>query len=467
MASTHVFLTIGLSEVPILVAAYRLCRVYLERDGGLPSFSALCIGDTIDEAERVRRLLMSRLTAESLLPPGDTLRWTAYVVPHSKPDAIRTAVSNLLRLQPPGRHFHLHYTGGSRALSVHAMEAILSSVDARGEPYMYEASYLSSGEDRLTWGSTAPVDFGDERMSWSLGIPELAGLNDFTPNFYSLSCRRRFGLSEPDPSVMAAGCAIVPLLLIPENRHKYANWLRTCWDALWQRDSGGRDWARWPQPPPRGSWPEKEIPWVVLAPEDTWNEITVNLAACFGGSAVWMPAQEGWILRIRNLQEEQLSRFNQFLHYQCLELLAYSSLKTTLRELGYADWSVQCSMHFARQNARGSSLRDFELDVVAVLGFQLLAISCSLSADQPTLKRKAFEVLHRAKQVGGSGARAILISTLSPTEADVLMRDVEEDTGPREKNLEIWGVNHVGDLAGRFRDYLQRKLLLSPRPLTQ
>lgn len=462
MAATHVVITIGLSEVPILVAAFRLCRLYQQANGSLPSFSAICLQDTLDEAERVRHLLVLKLRAESLLPPDVAFRWTAYVVPHSSPAAIRQAVNNLMKLQGPGCHFHFHYTGGSRALSVHAMEAIVTSVDANGERYSYEVSYLSSGENVLTWGNGVPPHLKDERPSWTLGIADLAALNGFTPSFYSAYLRQRFEVSEPDHLLVASGSAMLPVLLVPENRRVYADWLLKVWDVCWKGGSGPKGWVRWPQPPPRDRWPQQDIPWVMLSPETVWRDISSNLTRRFGGDPVWIAREGGWSLRITNLDEEGLSSLNQFLHYQCLELFAYHCLGTALADLGYCSWAVYHSVHLTRQDPRRSQ-RDFEVDVLAVLGYQMLAVSCSLSADQPALKRKAFEVLHRAKQIGGAGARTILICALSPNAADGLMRDVEEDTGPRERNLEIWGVDSLGGLTERFKGYLQDKLRVSVR----
>ena len=67
MGRTHVILTVGLSEIPVLVGAFRLCCWFLERDGQLPTFSVLCRDDTTDEAKRVYRLLESRLRSNTLL----------------------------------------------------------------------------------------------------------------------------------------------------------------------------------------------------------------------------------------------------------------------------------------------------------------------------------------------------------------------------------------------------------------
>src|ERR1017187_4645487 len=142
-----VILTVGLSEVPILVAAFRLCRRSLRKDGCLPSFFALCLEDTSDEAERIKHALISKLRQESLLPIGKELDWTIAVVSLDNPSEIRATIEDLLDRQPPNCKFHLHYTGGARALSVHAMEALASAATSGRIDHPYDFSYFPSGTE--------------------------------------------------------------------------------------------------------------------------------------------------------------------------------------------------------------------------------------------------------------------------------------------------------------------------------
>ena len=58
--------------------------------------------------------------------------------------------------------------------------------------------------------------------------------------------------------------------------------------------------------------------------------------------------------------------------------------------------------------------RRMEIDVAVLRGYQLFLFSCSRSLSNATLKNKGFEVAHRAAQLGGEEARAVLITVLSP-----------------------------------------------------
>ncbi|TXT67226.1 MAG: hypothetical protein BAJALOKI1v1_150026 [Promethearchaeota archaeon] len=56
--------------------------------------------------------------------------------------------------------------------------------------------------------------------------------------------------------------------------------------------------------------------------------------------------------------------------------------------------------------------RPMEFDVVIIKGYQLFIVSVTTSVDPELVKEKAFEVHHRAIQIGGDGAKGIVISLL-------------------------------------------------------
>ena len=68
-----------------------------------------------------------------------------------------------------------------------------------------------------------------------------------------------------------------------------------------------------------------------------------------------------------------------------------------------------------------------EVDLVAVFGYQLVLISCTVDDGRDLVKQKAFEAMHRARQMGGDGARAVMIS-LAKDPGDI-ERDLMDDIG--------------------------------------
>ena len=82
-----------------------------------------------------------------------------------------------------------------------------------------------------------------------------------------------------------------------------------------------------------------------------------------------------------------------------------------LMTISHSKYAIFHNVH-VRRTTTEDSVRDFELDVVAMLGHQIVVISCTI--DQGTgleglIKQKGMEVLHRARQLGGDEARAIVL----------------------------------------------------------
>ncbi len=101
--------------------------------------------------------------------------------------------------------------------------------------------------------------------------------------------------------------------------------------------------------------------------------------------------------------------------------------------------------------------KDKELDVLALLGYQLIAISCSTSKDEKTIKLKGFEVLTRARQLGGDEAQAIMLSLLECTKAKNIEDDLKDDIGGAEPPLRVWGMDKLlgEELTDHFEEYIE------------
>jgi hypothetical protein len=95
-------------------------------------------------------------------------------------------------------------------------------------------------------------------------------------------------------------------------------------------------------------------------------------------------------------------------------------------------------------------VKDFELDVAAVLGYQLIAISCTNAKTQNICKDKAFEVLHRAEQLGGDLARSVLLCRLPTPGVRELTSDLEHNVGrvAEDRKLLILGEEFLKDFDG-------------------
>jgi len=114
-------------------------------------------------------------------------------------------------------------------------------------------------------------------------------------------------------------------------------------------------------------------------------------------------------------------------------------------------------LHDVSMNIRIPTMgdKDFELDVVAVRDYQLYGFSCGTDSDSASggrerLKLKLFEAYVRAQQLGGDEARAALVcSADDPTGLEAEMR---RDLSP---HIKVFGRKHLANLATEFARWIQ------------
>lgn len=97
---------------------------------------------------------------------------------------------------------------------------------------------------------------------------------------------------------------------------------------------------------------------------------------------------------------------------------------------------------------------DFEFDVAAMLGYQLYAVSCTRSTARDRCKNKLFEAYVRAEQFGGEEAKVGLVCCdKAPAE---LQKQVESLWNERKDEIRVFGPRDLPNLADRFHDWLRR-----------
>ncbi|MBI4852151.1 MAG: DUF1887 family protein [Acidobacteria bacterium] len=117
---------------------------------------------------------------------------------------------------------------------------------------------------------------------------------------------------------------------------------------------------------------------------------------------------------------KESEEFFYWLDGKWLESFTLQALRDCQSRISQSNPSYQLKdirMNFKPETDTGTnSLDDFELDVVAMQGYQLFAISCSTSkgggqdpGGRAILKRKLFEIITRARQLGGDAARVALV----------------------------------------------------------
>lgn len=394
---THVLLTIGLNELPTLVAAYRLYAHY-HNSGQLPiRFSAICSINTAkdgEEADRVKKHLLKKLRQEKMIEPDEDIDWRKVIVEEYHPKNIKTKVGEVIA-KDASALFHLHHTGGTKAMGVHSMEAIKNAgVD-------YEVSYLSPDEHCLYDGNDQIIDLAagrDERDEWRLDVTDLGDLHGFSsiPHWH------------PTDRELQLGSAILEIIKDKKINEGFRDWL----------DKQGKR--------------QQPSDWPSVFP----NEIISELKSVYCRREDWKGRDApGW----------------KFLNGRPLECAANLSLKQVANLEGTRIGSdFECRKQHAGWHSR------FQLDVVAVFGYELLLVSCSLASGNEKIKQKGFEATHRARQIGGSNARAIVLTVAPKAEKDTAQTTLIDDLGGRKNVVEVWGRAEVDQLQEEFAKYLDR-----------
>lgn len=118
------------------------------------------------------------------------------------------------------------------------------------------------------------------------------------------------------------------------------------------------------------------------------------------------------------------------------------------------DLSAPLSLHSCAQNIVPEEVT-FDLDVVAIRGYQLFAFSCSTDTEQgdrSRVKKKLFEAYIRARQLGGDEACVALISCSKTPES--LEKEMRRDYD-LEGRVKVFGRKHFNDLSNNIRKWIE------------
>ena len=98
----------------------------------------------------------------------------------------------------------------------------------------------------------------------------------------------------------------------------------------------------------------------------------------------------------------------------------------------------------------GKKDREFEIDVAAVLGYQLFAISCMATDKKEKAQEHLFEIYVRARQLGGDEARLGLVCCVANPQR--LQEEIEYQWDAKDK-VRVFGAPELMHLAEHLRDW--------------
>jgi hypothetical protein len=150
----------------------------------------------------------------------------------------------------------------------------------------------------------------------------------------------------------------------------------------------------------------------------------------------------------------QLELLVELLNNSWLELAAFYYFRLALQRRNRL-FNIYYSFRATRTpiNSNRRVTRQFEVDVLAILGYQAVLVSCTASAGED-VKTKAFEALHRAHQIGGDGSRAIVLCSKCQNETQPLEEELHHETGDLGRALRIWPWERWQNLEAAFNTYL-------------
>ncbi len=91
---------------------------------------------------------------------------------------------------------------------------------------------------------------------------------------------------------------------------------------------------------------------------------------------------------------------------------------------------------------------EFQIDVIAIYGYQLCGISLTTASKIGICKQKAFEVVHRARQLGGEETKVILATFLpgeGQSDVNILRKDMQIFEGSLLTKSATYGIEELFD----------------------
>ncbi|MGB3510615.1 MAG: DUF1887 family CARF protein [Microcoleaceae cyanobacterium] len=110
----------------------------------------------------------------------------------------------------------------------------------------------------------------------------------------------------------------------------------------------------------------------------------------------------------------------------------------------------ECGMSFLIRDPKNPKKDRFEFDVALIKGYQLFAISCTTTSIKGLCKQKLFEAHLRARQLGGDEARVALVCCSDEPE------EIREDMrfAINDRKIKVFGRNDLVGLANKMKIWI-------------
>jgi Card1-like endonuclease family protein len=434
----HLFLLIGSNPLPNAVAAE--CLATPET-----TITLLHSKDSFDVAQGMQRWIKSINRREPRLVK----------INESDPSSIFRGVYGELD-EVREESIGLHYTGGTKAMSVHAHRAVefwSAAQQRQGRNVRPVFSYLNPRKLQMVIDPLDPQS-GEDPEYLSVGLEVKLTLKDLL----DLHGWELESDSTENPILPNTSLCLATAHSSPDLGNAWREWLRS--ELFWKAarfeevqvkcaslNDVRECLAQQPSQPPKRRWLSKgQLKQVSLQWPDTnvLGNVTETMKAEVGGGESLILGDAARVCGYREPED-----FCKWLNGLWLESVVLQALQRISRDCELQDVKMNLHLKTGKDGSGG-----FEFDVVAIRGYQLFAFSCSSDTEGGFLKLKLFEAVNRARQLGGDEARVALVSCSK--EPEKVEREIKRDVGA-ERRICVFGQPHLADLGTRLAEWIREQ----------
>jgi Card1-like endonuclease family protein len=400
--TNHLLLLVGSNPLPNAVAGILLTTPE-------SAISLLHSPRSFDVAQRLQNWLKMKGRREPRLREID----------ESDPASIFSGVRT--ELQSVGvSQIGLNYTGGTKAMSVHSYRAIEKYAQqkrSQGKEFDTTFSYLNPRKLELVIDPADPQSGESPRRLPAELEPKLTLTDLLDLHAWSLK-------HDPnsDPILPESAGTLAKACAQNESFDEWRTWIHDKVRTQCRDDKG-----RW--------YGKSKLPESLDPPSNP---------AVISALQRELPFSETALVLKQSIFDNDAKHFCEWLDGKWLEHHVLDELRLI---------SPQLNLHQLAQNVETHEVQ-FDVDVVALRGYQLFAISCSTDAGKGLLKSKLFEAYIRARQLGGDEARTALVCCSSKPEE--IEQEMRRDVDP-EGRIRVFGQSHLPDIRTHLINWIREQ----------
>lgn len=407
----HLILLVGGNPLPNAVAGKLLVK-----PGG--TITLIHSVSTADVAQNLRAWFEKKQVTQDV-----KLKQVEEADPTSIIQGVQACLQNCLT-EAEQQTVGLNYTGGTKVMSVHAYRAVEKWAEEKGIKPVF--SYLDARTLQMVFD---PVNASEQRVyvgrALELKLTDLLALHGWTLQH------------EPTRTVLLSitACALAKACATDDGFRDWKRWIEGELHAKCRR-SYGDDWK---------SKTQLQSVRLTLPKSESLREVVQSMR-----SELQLP-QEGDIGLSHPTFRNEPKDFCSWLHGKWLEHYVLDMLNSL---------AISLYLHERAQNIVPKEVK-FDVDVIALRGYQLFAFSCSTDDKKSLLKLKLFEAYIRARQLGGDEARVALVCCSDDPEG--LEHEMRRDVDPGGR-IRVFGRKHLADLTTHLKEWILSQIGADPDP---